>query len=156
MATTCTPIGLAVGSLTPPNQPVSCDPVFLAVGARTPVPPPPPAVIAGTPGSFVNMSVPADYAALQNDPDVGNAAMSGSPAWGRAEYVLLGDGSAASFGGTWRPATVVAPGYAGDTDPSLNYWVPDPPTAWTTGQQAAAYGAPFHWDGSGWVAGAAP
>lgn len=60
-------------------------------------------VTAGTPGSFQpsNATVPANFAALQADPTIGDSGTSKpTTAWTSGQYVDLGDASDASWNGT--------------------------------------------------------
>lgn len=62
-------------------------------------------VNAGTPGAFTpaNAQVPANLAALQTDPVVGNAGTNkpGPTPWTAGQYVVLGNGSFAHWNGAW-------------------------------------------------------
>lgn len=134
---------------------------------------------AGAPGSFTppGSTVPADLTALQALGDLGQ-----TTAWAGNEYVVLGDGSSATWDGSdwavWTaptnvyPDTVVAgsPGtFSNAAFPTATVDIPDDlatlqglgdlgqTTAWTTGQYVDLGDASTaHWDGSAWAVDAAP
>jgi len=74
-------------------------------------------VTAGTPGSFVpaNANVPANLAALQADPVIGDSGSNKPTAmWDTGQFILLGDGSSASWNGTeWVEGAAPEPGAEG-------------------------------------------
>lgn len=151
MATTCTPIGLAVGSLTPPNQPVSCDPVFLAVGARTPVPP----LTAVAPGSTVGAGLSeADVVA---DPQT---------EWAIDEHATVDSRERQWSGTQWLVWYSAPPAVANGIEKFFAYNVAHDAdaytpafaslSAWSGGEYSRFTDGRFYWDGSAWQAGAAP
>jgi hypothetical protein len=131
-------------------------------------------IIAGDPATFTpsNATRPADLAELQSFGALGQTA-----AWEGGQYVLLRDGSTAHWdGAAWvegaAPAEVIEPTGAtagspgtftpaGATPPAdladMAGIVASPTTAWTTGQRVVLGDATTaHWNGTTWVAGAAP
>ena len=112
---------------------------------------------------------PANLAAINADShfDLGSAAI-----WDKNDYVVLGDGNNAYWGGsTWRsgksPGPVTGAKDDGTFTPAaspipfnlaaLAGVTATPATAWATGKKVVlGNGSSASWNGTAWVAGAAP
>lgn len=155
------------------SLPFQGKPVLVDADGNEVAPPvvPPTGVTAGKPGAFTpaNATAPADLAALQALGSLGQAA-----AWTAGQYVVLGDGSYATWNGTawvnapkatsatagtpgnWSPANAIPPATFAALSTAAPPITASPVTAWTTGQNVVLNDASTaHWSGTAWVSGAA-
>jgi hypothetical protein len=153
------------------SLPYQGKPVLIdSTGAEvSPAPVTPTGVTAGSPGAFTpaNATAPANLAALQ-----ALGALGQSAAWTAGQYVVLGDGSYATWGGaawaaatkatagvagtpgTWTPAGSIPPATLAALTGSSPAITATPATAWTTGQSVVLGNASdAHWSGTAWLAG---
>lgn len=120
-------------------------------------------LIAGTFLGEARTTLTADVSMpCSRKPDIafGTAADNEIVEGGGGGTVVTSTGATAGTPGTWTPAGSTPPATVADlTAGTPNAVVASPTTAWTTGQyvQTAATGTSgrAHWDGSGWVTGAA-